>query len=102
MLYMIGMVSMVNQRPACLLKIGYAKNVANRMKAYKTHNPTATPMYSIAGGKALEKRYHSILAQWGNKVSGEWYQIPFELYKTCHVKGFYCFPIKFKVQHRLT
>ena len=60
------------------LKIGYTKNIEDRIKAYNTHNAEFELIDSIEGEKDIETFAHEILFQF--KYKGEWYVENNEVY----------------------
>ena len=53
------------------LKIGYTKDINDRLKAYNTHNANFELIESFEGEKDIEAYAHKILTQF--KYKGEWY-----------------------------
>lgn len=64
-----------------ILKIGYAKNLEERMKQYKIHNPGGKLLSSREGDEILELKLH-ILAEWKRlklDILDEWFEDDDEL-----------------------
>ena len=102
MLYMIGMIGADQYKEQnFLIKIGYASNVDKRIMQYKSHNPLVIPMYTIAGTKALEKKYHSLLSSIGKKYYGEWFLVSKIVFMNLMKRGFYLFPLRVERQYRI-
>lgn len=60
------------------LKIGYTKDIKERIKAYNTHNANFELIEVIEGEKDIETLAHEILLQF--KYKGEWYIENNEIY----------------------
>ena len=54
-----------------VLKIGYASNISEREKAYKTHNYYARIISSKSGTKEDEKELHKLCEKWS--IEREWF-----------------------------
>lgn len=52
-------------------KIGYAKDVEKRMKAYSTHNPNFKLIDSLVGTKEVENTLHKLCKDF--QVKSEWF-----------------------------
>ena len=61
------------------LKIGYAKNIEERMKLYTTHNPDFELLDTAEGTLLDEKELHRICKKW--KYRTEWYYYDEEIIK---------------------
>ena len=61
------------------LKIGYAKNIEERMKLYNTHNPDFELLDTKEGTLLDEKELHRICKKW--KYRTEWYYYNEEIIK---------------------
>lgn len=60
------------------LKIGYTKDIDDRLKAYNTHNANFKLIETFDGDKDIETFAHKILTQF--KYKGEWYIENNEIY----------------------
>lgn len=60
------------------LKIGYTKNLDERLKAYNTHNASFELIEFFEGEKDIETFAHNLLIQF--KYKGEWYIENNEIY----------------------
>lgn len=77
------------------IKIGYASNIANRMKDYRTCNPYAKIIDVIPGTMKDEKAYHKKMKKMLEPLDPtsalyEWYKIPSDKneYKKILEQGF--------------
>lgn len=62
------------------LKIGYAKNIEERMKLYITHNPDFELIDKAEGTLLDEKELHKLCKRWQHRT--EWYDYNEEVIKT--------------------
>lgn len=60
------------------LKIGYTKDIDDRLKAYNTHNANFELLETFEGEKDIETYAHKLLNQL--KYKGEWYIESNEIY----------------------
>ena len=60
-------------KPAFLLKIGYAKNIDDRMKTYKTHNPLVQLLDTREGDYELENELHHYFKEYAYPNQFEWF-----------------------------
>ena len=96
MLYLMLMQSNEN----CYAKVGYSKGgVANRRRAYKTHNPAAIMRSSCAG--TGENSCHKKLEDMGGiRVKGsEWFIVSHAVYQKLYDEGMAIFKPKQKPIH---
>lgn len=61
------------------LKIGYAKNIEERMKLYTTHNPDFELLDKAEGTLLDEKELHKLCKKWQHRT--EWYDYNEEVIK---------------------
>ena len=61
------------------LKIGYAKNIEERMKLYTTHNPDFELLDTAEGTLLDEKELHKVCKRWQHRT--EWYDYNEEVIK---------------------
>lgn len=93
MLYLMLMQSNKN----CYAKVGYSKSgVANRRRAYKTHNPAAIMRSSCAGAEEISCRA-KLEDMGGVRVKGsEWFIVSHAVYQKLYDEGMAVFKPKQK------
>lgn len=87
---------MMTEKYARVIKIGYAKNLANRLAQYRTHSTSFEILDVRPGTKADESSYQEALVRMGfikhyDGDKTEWYDLPDTMPKATIRKGFAMF-----------
>ena len=72
----------------CVAKVGLSRDVQNRRRQYRTHNPFAIMRSECAGTENQEKYCHEVLSKWGKSIDGtEWYVVDEAIFNYLYEKG---------------
>ena len=78
----------MKKKDCFLVKVGESRQLNNRRRNYKSHNPFAIMRSSCAGTESQEKDCHLKLYLIGKKVSGtEWFIVNEECFNELYQKG---------------
>lgn len=70
------------------VKVGKAKRLVERRRAYKTHNPTAIMRSACAGMTGEENACRRQLEKIGERIDGtEWYRVPLPIFNKLYLEG---------------
>jgi len=87
---------MMTEKYTRVVKVGYAKNFADRLAQYRTHSASFEILDVRYGTKADEKMYQAMLEEMGfiqhyDGAKTEWYDLPDTMPKATIRKGFAMF-----------